>query len=69
MKCALKTLEKVINNIIKSYNRKILLFGGVASSKFISKFLMEKYKGLVYISKPEYALDNAIGVALIGQKG
>ncbi|MCX7695089.1 MAG: hypothetical protein N2Z71_05210 [Caloramator sp.] len=68
MKCVVKTLDKLIKNIILKYNKKVLIFGGVASSKFISKYLNEKYKETVFISKSEYALDNAIGVALIGYK-
>ncbi|MBZ4662403.1 MAG: O-sialoglycoprotein endopeptidase [Caloramator sp.] len=68
MKCVVKTLEKLISNIVIKYNKKILLFGGVASSKYISNILNEKYKGTVYVAKPEYSLDNAVGVALIGFK-
>ncbi|SHF01687.1 hypothetical protein [Caloramator proteoclasticus] len=68
MKCVVKTLDKLINNIVIKYDKKVLLFGGVASSKFISSYLNERYKGRVYISKPEYSLDNAVGVALIGYK-
>lgn len=68
MKCVAKTLDKLIATLLKTYNKKILLIGGVASSKYIAKFINKKYNGSVFISKPEFAQDNAIGVALIGLK-
>lgn len=68
MKCIAKTLDKLIAFLLKNYNKKILLIGGVASSKYIANFINKKYNGSVFISKPDYAQDNAIGVALIGMK-
>lgn len=68
MKCIAKTLDKLIVFLLKNYNKKILLIGGVASSKYIANFINKKYNGSVFISKPDYAQDNAIGVALIGMK-
>lgn len=68
MKCISKTLDKLIANLLKVYNKKILLIGGVASSKYIANFINKKYNGIVFISKPEFAQDNAIGVAIIGMK-
>ncbi|CDF58206.1 hypothetical protein [Thermobrachium celere] len=68
MKCLIKTLDKLFNNIFSKYNKKILLFGGVASSKYIKKHINFNYSGRVYIADASYASDNAIGVALIGYR-
>ncbi|SEF82270.1 N6-L-threonylcarbamoyladenine synthase [Caloramator fervidus] len=68
MLCAAKTLEKLINNLIKYYKLPIILIGGVSSSKFIREYLKNKFDGMVYFSKEEFATDNAVGVAYIGLK-
>lgn len=65
MLCIAKTLEKVFNNLLRESNLKILLLGGVASSKFLKKYFRQK-NSPVYFSEGLYASDNAVGAAYIG---
>jgi N6-L-threonylcarbamoyladenine synthase len=44
----------------------VIITGGVSSSNYIKNYLSEKYKGKIYFAAPEFASDNAAGVALIG---
>lgn len=68
MLCIAKTLEKLFVNIFKTYRLPIILIGGVASSCFLRDYLRNKFGENIVFSKPICASDNAIGVALIGQK-
>ncbi|HYE09496.1 MAG TPA: O-sialoglycoprotein endopeptidase, partial [Patescibacteria group bacterium] len=67
-------LEKTIINTSANYDIKdILMVGGVASNSMISHKLKDstklKAKGIsVYISKPEYSSDNAVGAAIYAKR-
>jgi N6-L-threonylcarbamoyladenine synthase len=65
MLCVSKTLEKLLNNLCNIYNLPVIITGGVSSSSFIKNYLCGKYNN-VYFSTPDFASDNAAGVALIG---
>ncbi len=63
-----KTLEKLTENIRKTYgNIKILFAGGVMSNRIIRECLTDKF-GDVYFASPEFSTDNACGVALLARK-
>jgi N6-L-threonylcarbamoyladenine synthase len=67
LQCAAKTLEKLLVNVYKAYDLPVIITGGVASSLFIRHYLEKKFKSsLLTFSKPEFAGDNAAGVAFIG---
>ncbi|MDF2675560.1 MAG: O-sialoglycoprotein endopeptidase [Clostridiales bacterium] len=68
MLCISKTLDKLINNILKVWKLPIILMGGVASSKFIKEYLKNKYNDYIYFCDGKYASDNAVGIAYIGSK-
>ncbi len=68
-----KTLEKFQQKGEKSLIDKVLLFGGVASSMYLRERIQarscrDKQRYSFYFSLPEYASDNAAGVALIARK-
>ncbi|OPJ56946.1 O-sialoglycoprotein endopeptidase [Alkalithermobacter paradoxus] len=71
------TLECINKSLLKSliylcnkhYVNKVLFVGGVSSSRYISSVLkdsLNKHNISSYWTRPEYATDNAVGVALIG---
>ncbi len=68
MFCVSKTLEKIINNIGKSFDIPVIIMGGVASSDFIKEYFKNKRYENVLFSDGRYASDNAVGVAFIGTR-
>ncbi|QCX32696.1 O-sialoglycoprotein endopeptidase [Caloramator sp. E03] len=66
MLCISKTIEKTINNILKTYNLPVLIMGGVASSEFLRNYISKRFYNLVFFGDPKYASDNAVGIAYIG---
>ncbi|KXZ39641.1 N6-L-threonylcarbamoyladenine synthase [Alkalithermobacter thermoalcaliphilus JW-YL-7 = DSM 7308] len=68
--CISKSLLKSLLYLCRKYDINDVLFvGGVSSSKYISLSLthdLGKNGIKAYWTKPEYATDNAVGVALIG---
>ncbi|WIF94540.1 O-sialoglycoprotein endopeptidase [Caminicella sporogenes] len=71
--CIYKSLFEVIKNSCKKTKiNDVLLVGGVASNSFIrdNLFIRLKREGInVYLSKPHYSTDNAVGTALLGLNG
>jgi N6-L-threonylcarbamoyladenine synthase len=59
-------LEKLICELLNNYDLPILFMGGVASSKFLKKYLLTRFKEKIQFSEEKYASDNALGVAYIG---
>lgn len=68
MLCISKTLDKLINNILKVWEFPVILMGGVASSKFIKDYFKNKYSNYVYFCDEKYSSDNAVGIAYLGSK-
>lgn len=68
MLCVAKTLEKLFNNILKSWKLPIVVMGGVASSQFLRKYFKNKNMGDIFFSDGRYASDNAVGIAFIGNR-
>ncbi len=64
-----RTIGISLKNVCKENDiNKVLCFGGVASSKYIHKYLMEFSKEnnfTIFFGKEEYCTDNAIGTALL----
>ncbi len=63
----------IINHCEKWAVKEVLLAGGVASSKLFKRmltgYLQKRAKNIkVHFSKPEYAGDNAVGVAMVGKE-
>lgn len=58
------TLDKLTENVIKTYgNLPIIYAGGVMSNSIIKKYLQTKYGA--YFAEPEYSTDNAAGIAIL----
>lgn len=64
-----RSLVRAINFCMKKYEcDKVVVVGGVASNSYISKHLQSKINGSVYIACPEYATDNAAGIAVLTER-
>lgn len=66
-----EALAKVIANAMNDTGlKKVLIAGGVASNTIIRSLLEHKIKngGKIFLSLPEYAKDNAVGVAVLGRE-
>ncbi len=68
--CVMKCISNSVAASIESANEKygvknVLLVGGVSSSKFMRKELLE-YKD-IHFAEPNLSTDNAVGVAFIGK--
>lgn len=58
------TLDRLVENTIKSYGKMPVLFsGGVMSNQIIRKHLETKYEA--YFATPAFSADNAAGIALL----
>ncbi|MCT4621561.1 MAG: O-sialoglycoprotein endopeptidase [Marinisporobacter sp.] len=71
LECIACSLKKTILNTLKSTGLKqVLMMGGVASSQYIKKYLLEnmpkEYE--IYFGEAKYCTDNAVGTALLGIK-
>lgn len=65
------TLGEIIRQIILPYvdGHMIILSGGVASNSVVKMYLEQKLpRGAIYFALPEYARDNAYGIALLGSE-
>lgn len=63
----IKTLEKVLTNVINEYRDLPIVFsGGVMSSNIISSYFKNKYD--CYFSKSEFSSDNAFGIAKLAER-
>ena len=60
----------IINAVGETGLKEVLLAGGVASNSIIKEILSAKIKNKAnpLFSRPEYARDNAVGIALIGRE-
>lgn len=71
LNCIAKSIKKIVINGIRETGLKDILFiGGVASNKLITTYLIKNIKDVmpeaeIFIAKPEYASDNAVGTALL----
>jgi N6-L-threonylcarbamoyladenine synthase len=69
LECIACSLNKTILNTLKATGLKqVLMMGGVASSQYIKKYLLEnmpkEYE--IYFGDAKYCTDNAVGTALLG---
>lgn len=63
-----KTFEKAIKFCAEKYSiKKVLVVGGVASSKFIKKYLADRLDVELYFASSELSSDNAFGIAALAQ--
>lgn len=63
-------LGKMLNDVISQTKiDDVLIVGGVASNAVIRDYLDKNVLGKLYFAPPEYATDNAVGVAALTQKG
>lgn len=46
----------------------VLIAGGVASNSYISEYFKKHIKGQVLTAKPQYATDNAAGIAVLAER-
>jgi len=70
LKSIAKTLSKIIQQAAKETALADVLFsGGVMSNQIIRQMLEKKFDGVpirLHFTAPEYATDNAVGIAYIG---
>jgi N6-L-threonylcarbamoyladenine synthase len=65
--CLARTLSKMFDRAAQQYgDLPILVCGGVASSELLRSLLITRCKQQLCFGKPEYASDNAVGVAFLG---
>ena len=58
------SIEEMLRRIIDEYGELPVVFsGGVSSNSLIRKNILNRYNA-AYFAKPEYSLDNAVGVAV-----
>lgn len=64
-----RSLVRAINFCMKKYDcDKVIIAGGVASNSYISEYMKSKINGSVYIAQPQYATDNAVGIAVLTER-
>jgi len=66
-KCIADSLSAAVNNLPADaiISRDVLAVGGVTANSYIRKRLNEKLSaGALYFARPEYAADNAVGLAV-----
>ncbi len=68
--CIAESLEAALNELwSKNYYRGLLMVGGVAANSFINSYLRQKFPGrAIYFARPEYAADNAVGLAVLAAR-
>ena len=65
--CLARTLAKLFDHAAAKVGKlPILVCGGVASSTLLRTLLKERCPQTLYFGKPEYASDNAVGIAFLG---
>jgi N6-L-threonylcarbamoyladenine synthase len=64
-----RSMTRAINHCIdKAACEKIVIAGGVASNGYISEYFKTHINGQVLISEPQYATDNAAGIAVLAER-
>lgn len=64
-----RALTRAVNSCIeKTGCRTVLVAGGVASNSYISEYFKTHINGRVLISLPQYATDNAAGIAVLAER-
>ena len=64
-----RSLTRAINYCSeKSKCGKVVVVGGVASNEYISEYLKKHTKGQIFIAEPQYATDNAAGIAVLTER-
>ena len=69
--CIGKTLVKTLNSAMEHTGLQNILFsGGVSGSVYLKQKLEENLlkRAALYFAPPEYARDNALGIAYLGKK-
>lgn len=66
--CVSKSLALMLENAMKETGlNRILIAGGVISNNIIRTYLTERFGNAVRFASPEYASDNAVGIAYLSQ--